>query len=272
MFKWIMPQLDALHASGRLLMVGAEAEGCPAGLAVLELDSDERSAIVHCLFVVEGCRRQGLASGLMKTARQHCSGQKIASIKFAYYSGKAITAAIEAWLRKEGWTEPQLEAVVFHIDSSIAGAGWLRERALPHGLSLLPWNHIDQKDRELLASGGTHAYPAFLSPFKTFAQMEQSNSLGLLSAAGIEGWSITYRIAPDTVLYDAVFIAPQFQQAGLALVMMSKSIKLQLEAGIPYGVFTVNKSTPVMMKLARQWLAPYAWKMSEKRTSYLQLT
>ncbi|CAH1195494.1 hypothetical protein PAECIP111893_00704 [Paenibacillus plantiphilus] len=253
-------------------MVGAEAEGTPVGLAVLELDPDERHAIVHCLFIAEGCRRQGLASDLMKTARLHCSKRNIASIKFAYYSGKAITPAIEAWLHKEGWSAPQLEAVIFHIDSSIAGAGWLRDRALPHGLSLLPWNHIDQNDRGLLAAGGTHAYPAFLSPFKTFAQLEQSNSLGLLSATGIEGWSIAYRIAPDTVLYDALFISPQYQQAGLALVMLSKSIQLQLEAGIPLGVFTVNMSTPVMMKLARQWLAPYAWKMSEKRSCYQQIT
>lgn len=253
-------------------MVGVEAGGCPVGLAVLELERDERYATVHCLFIVNGSRRKGLAGNLMRTARRYCSERNMDYIKFAYYSGKAITPAIEAWLHKEGWTEPQLDAVVFHIDSTIAKAAWLRDRPLPQGLSMLPWNQIDQNDRQLLAAGQTHSYPAFLSPFKSFAQLEQSNSLGLLSAGGIEGWSIAYRVAPDTVLYDAVFVSPQYQQAGLALVMLSKSIRLQLEAGIPFGVFTVNTSTPVMMKLARQWLAPYAWKMSEKRSCCQRLT
>ncbi|MBW7474043.1 GNAT family N-acetyltransferase [Paenibacillus oenotherae] len=272
MFQWIMPQLDGLHALDRLLMVGMESAEGPVGLAVLELDPDERCATVHCLFVAAAHRRRGLAARLMGTARLHCAKRNIASMKFAYYSGKAITPAVEAWLHKEGWTEPQREAVVFHIDSTIAGAPWLRDRPLPHGLHMLPWIDIDQEDREQLAAGRTHAYPAFLSPFKTFAQLEQTNSLGLMSASGIEGWCMAYRLAAETILYDAVFVSPQYQQSGLALVMLSRSISLQLEKGIPFGMFTVNTSTPAMMKLARQWLAPYARMMSEKRSCYLQLT
>ncbi|RXZ82340.1 N-acetyltransferase [Paenibacillaceae bacterium] len=269
MFRWLLPQLDGLEAQNKLLMIGAETAGEPIGLIVMELEREH--ANVHCLFVAKSSRRQGIAAGMMRAAKAYCLAGGLSFIQFAYYANKSATAAIEAWLHKEGWSTPRVEAVVFHIDSSIASAPWLRDRPLPHRLRMQRWSETGQHERDQLSEGGRLAYPAFLSPFKAFAPLEEASSLCLLSASGIEGWVMAYRVAEHTILYDAVFVAAQYQRFGLAFVMLAKSILLQLEVGIPYGMFTVNASTPDMMKLARQWIAPYACKTNEKKSSFHKL-
>ncbi|ANY67784.1 hypothetical protein BBD42_15900 [Paenibacillus sp. BIHB 4019] len=277
MFQWLYLQLEQSERSGqgqsRFMLIGAEMGDEPAGLAVLELreGAGAQHAILQCLFVAKPWRRKGIASSIMREVRSLCLENQMASLEVYYYSGKSSTETIETWLQKEGWTQPLCDAVVFHINSDIARASWLRERALPSGLELFLW--ADKKEQELKQSieAAAAVFPDFLSPFKTFAPLEPSNSLGLMSEQGIKGWSMTYRLTEDTILYDAVYIAPEYQQVGLAFHMLARSIRLQLEAGIPYGIFTVNRGTPVMMKLAQQWLAPYSWKTSEKRISYLPL-
>ncbi|WP_155973466.1 GNAT family N-acetyltransferase [Paenibacillus sp. Leaf72] len=277
MFQWLYLQLEQSERSGqgqsRFLLIGAEMGDEPAGLAVLELreGAGAQHAILQCLFVAKPWRRKAIASSIMREVRSLCLEKQMASLEVYYYSGKSSTESIEAWLQKEGWTHPLCDAVVFHINRDIARAGWLRERPLPSGLELFLW--ADKKEQELKQSieAAAAVFPDFLSPFKTFAPLEPSNSLGLRSEQGIKGWSMTYRLNEETILYDAVYISPEYQQIGLAFHMLARSICLQLEAGIPYGIFTVNRGTPVMMKLAQQWLAPYSWKTSEKRISYLPL-
>lgn len=197
----------------------------------------------------------------------------MATLSLSYYSDKSSTDTIEALLHKEGWIQPQCESVVFHIHlgSGIAEATWLRERTIPNGLELFLW--ADQEEGQLRQSieTGELDFPSFLSPFKTFAPLEPSNSFGIQSTQGVQGWSMTYRLDEDTILYDALYIAPEYQQFGLAFQMLGRSIRVQTEAGIPHAMFTVNQSTPIMMKLSRQWLAPYSWKTSEKRSSHIRL-
>ncbi|WP_434748721.1 GNAT family N-acetyltransferase [Paenibacillus amylolyticus] len=276
MYQWLYLQLEQSEQNpgehSRFMMIGAEVADIPVGLAVLELvdGGTERYAIVQSLFVAGAWRRKAIASNILEEVRRICLEKQIDNLGLYYYSGKSSTDIIEAWLRQTGWTEPICDAVVFHIQSDIAQASWLRERPLPSGLELFKW--ADRTEQELISSmDETAVIPAFLSPFKSFAPMEPRNSLGLMSDEGIKGWSMTYRLTEDTILYDAVYIAPEYQQIGLAFQMLARSVRLQLEAGIPYGMFTVNRGTPVMMKLAQQWLAPYAWKTSEKRVSYLPL-
>ncbi|PQP84169.1 hypothetical protein C0Q44_06120 [Paenibacillus sp. PCH8] len=277
MYQWLYLQLEQSERNHpehtRYVLVGAEVADTPVGLAVLELreGATAQHAILQCLFVTKAWRRKGMASSIMEEVRSLCLEKQVQNLGVYYYAGKSSTETIEAWLQHEGWTQPICEAIVFHINSDIARASWLRERPLPNGLELFLW--ADQPEKELKRSiESTEAIiPDFLSPFKNFAPLEPSNSLGLRSEQGIQGWSMTYRLTDDTILYDAVYIAPEYQQVGLAFHMLARSIRLQLEAGIPYGIFTVNRTTPVMMKLAQQWLAPYSWKTSEKRVSYLSL-
>lgn len=277
MFQWLYKQaeqsLNDPSASDRFMFIGAESNGVPVGLLVLEQRAGSRYASLPCLFVSKPWRRQNIATRLLREARSLCTENGLAALSLSYYSDKSSTEPLEALLHKEGWTEPQCESIVFHIDllSGIAEAAWLRERAIPRGLELFLWSDREEEQlRQSIEAGGLD-FPSFLSPFKTFAPMEVSSSFGIQSADGVQGWSMTYRIDQNTILYDALYIAPEYRQFGLAFQMLGRSIRVQMEAGIPQAMFTVNQSTPVMMKLTRQWLAPYAWKTSEKRGSYIRL-
>lgn len=277
MFQWLYKQVEqSLNdpmESERFILIGAESQGAPVGLLVLEQRVGYGHAVLQCIFVSKPWRRQKIATSLLQEARTLCKEKEMAVLSLSYYSDKSSTDTIEALLHKEGWIQPQCESVVFHIHlgSGIAEATWLRERAIPNGLELFLW--ADQEEGQLRQSieTGELDFPSFLSPFKTFAPLELSNSFGIQSAQGIQGWSMTYRLDEDTILYDALYIAPEYQQFGLAFQMLGRSIRVQTEAGIPHAMFTVNQSTPIMMKLSRQWLAPYSWKTSEKRSSYIRL-
>lgn len=277
MFQWLYKQVEqSLNdpmESERFMLIGAESQGVPVGLLVLEQRGGYGHAVLQCIFVSKPWRRQKIATSLLQEARILCMEKEMATLSLSYYSDKSSTDTIEALLHKEGWIQPQCESVVFHIHlgSGIAEATWLRERAIPNGLELFLW--ADQEEGQLRQSieTGELDFPSFLSPFKTFAPLEPSNSFGIQSTQGVQGWSMTYRLDEDRILYDALYIAPEYQQFGLAFQMLGRSIRVQTEAGIPHAMFTVNQSTPIMMKLSRQWLAPYSWKTSEKRSSYIRL-
>ncbi|GEM_PF-4135118 len=253
--------------------VGAEEAGNPAALAVVEWRSGVERAIVHSLFVAAPYRRRGLASGLMYMIREMCGQRSIHRLQLVYYSGKPGTAALESWLMKQGWTAPRTEAVVYHIDRRIGEAPWLRERALPTGVRLIRWTDIPEEEHRRLAAGALRQVPDFLSPYKTFAALEPMNSLGLMAESGIVGWSIAYRLRQDTILYDAIYVHPDYQHTGLAIALLARGISLHLEHvdRIPCGMCVVNRSTPGMFRLAARWLAPYAARMSDKRRCELHL-
>lgn len=260
-----------IHNNEQLLLVGAETGGEPLALAVVERHPSRAIGILHSIWVAPARRRMGLANQLMEQIRSNCHKHHIHLLRYAYYSGKSYVPALEAWLKQGGWSNPKCEAAVYHLDHRIARAPWLKERALPQGLHLLPWVDIREELKErLLQSSGE--IPSFLSPFKTFAPLEPLNSLGILSREQIVGWSISYRIQADTILYDALFVRPEYQLSGVSFAMLAKAIIMQLEHGIPYGMFVVRQNTTHMWKLAQKWIAPYAVKVNERRSSYLLLS
>jgi GNAT superfamily N-acetyltransferase len=192
----------------------------------------------------------------------------IERIRFDYYSGKSSTSALEAFLHRNKWSPPSLTAKVYHIDRHIAEAPWLRNHPMPAGITVIHWTQLTSSQESELREQEGVLYPSFLSPFKTIAPLEKSNSVALEAEGRIVGWTITYRLSEDTVLYDAVFVTPQYQLSGLAFMLLSRSVTMQLDAGIPYGMFTVNVSTPFMLSIADRRLRPYAVKVSEKRAVY----
>ncbi|MBP1989986.1 GNAT family N-acetyltransferase [Paenibacillus eucommiae] len=278
MFGHLMPRLPELEAEGRLsvfgveLVPGSQDESCtPIGLVIAEqerVERETRAAHILSLFVHRGYRRAGLGSRLMSTLEQHLASQGVERLRFVYYSGKEITPALEAFISRSGWSAPSLEAKIYHIDKQIVHAPWLREHPLPAGIQAFPWGNLSQLNKARLLEQEGEMYPAFLSPFKSFAPLEAANSLGLETDGDIVGWIVNYRISEDTVLYDAVFITPKYQLSGLALLLLCRSILIQLETGIPYAMFTVNMSTPFMLSIAERRLRPYAKKVSEKRVVY----
>lgn len=273
-FPSLSSVVEKLWGEERLHLVGVAFSGTPVGLAVLEYDEGKQVGYMHSLFIAKKHRRRGLATQLLNRIRYFCKEYKIRLIRFVYYAQNTVPSPARSWLIRQGGNKHEIETLIFHIDHRISQAPWIRERAVPAGLQLLPWKHIEDSELEKLHSDERYTYPSFLSPFKSFAPMELTNSFGLLSASGIEGWSISYRIRKDTILYDALYVVPEYQFTGLPLMMLSKAIRLHLEKieQIPFGLFAVNCSTPHMFNMAQKWIRPYAIKVSEKRYCDLPLT
>lgn len=265
-------KLNHIWSDHRWRIVGVEILGHPVGLAVLFCDWKSLTAHMLSIFVVREHRRRGLATRLMEHMLSFCKQHQIRLIQFVYYTGTESIPVIESWLAGLGCTRPKSEALVFHIDRRIGEAPWVREGSLPAGLRIVPWLEIPETERNRLRDGDGSSYPEHLSPFKTFAPLEPLNSLGLVDAEGrIQGWSISYRLKADVVLYDAIYVAPEYRQSGLAIVLLSRAIRKHLAHvdAIPIGMFAVYPSNQGMYRLANKWLRPYASKTSEKRSCVL---
>jgi GNAT superfamily N-acetyltransferase len=265
--RWIEKGWD----QNRIVMVGAKTSDTPVGLAVLAWDQSNGIAMLHSIYVLKDHRRKGLATKLLRHIYSLCQNHGIKLILCDYYVQQGTTSPLEAWLSRNGFTPPRMEALVYRINRQIAQAPWLKERSLPKDLQLVLWVDIEDALRQKLLTDANNAYLPFLSPFKTHAPLEPLNSLALVAPSGIVGWSISYRLRQDVILYDALYVAPEYQNSGIAVAMLSEAIRLHLKQvdKIPIGLFAVNKSTPGMFKLARKWVEPYAIKVSERRRSEL---
>ncbi|MBB6673761.1 GNAT family N-acetyltransferase [Cohnella nanjingensis] len=274
-FSYARSLLKRLDDSGTGFAVGAEwteEAGKPeaAGLLVLHCPEDGRDAEVVSLFVAAKFRRRGIATELLRQAEILLQAKRCPKLILVYYSGKAITPALEALLHREGWSEPATEGKVYQTDASIAAASWIRKTAMPGGMESFYWHELRAEERVRLRRLEGHLYPAFLSPFKPNLPLE-SNSLGLRMGGVTVGWCITYRIANDTVLYDSVYITPALRLSGCAFMLVAQSISMQLESRIPRAIFAVNRQSAEMGRMLDRWLAPYATGVSERKTAYKDL-
>ncbi|NBD25159.1 GNAT family N-acetyltransferase [Paenibacillus glycinis] len=273
-FQYARPLLRGLDQAGGTIAVGAEwTEGNmkeAAGLLVINVR--EAAAEVVSVFVAAKFRRRGIGSALFHRAEAILRGMGIAKLSFVYYSGKAITPALEAFLNRGGWSEPIMDGKVYKTDARIAEASWIRKTAMPAGMRSFYWHELSGEEKDRLAKLEGSLYPAFLSPFKTRLTLEESNSLGLRIRGKTVGWCMTYRIAGDTLLYDSVYIAPEYRLSGVAFMLVAQSVLIQLERNIPNAIFAVNRESPFMRKMLDRWLAPYATGISERNIAYKDLS
>lgn len=267
MYPSLTKQLEQGWNQDQVWMVGIKSSDLPIALAVLEWDKAEKEATLRSVYVLKEHRRKGLASTLLKHIYSFCQNHDITNIRATYYARKGTTTPVEDWLIKNGFTSPQMEAWVYHIDRQIAQAPWLELAEMPKDLRIVPWPEIEDSLQRKLLTDARHSNSSFLFPCKSFAPLEPLNSLALISSSGIEGWSISYRIRQDVILYDDLYVVPEYQQTDLSVLMLSEAIRIHLNQIdlIPFGLFAVNRSVPDMFMLAREWVEPYALKVIEKR-------
>jgi GNAT superfamily N-acetyltransferase len=276
-FQYARPLLNHLDNSRTGFAIGAEwMEGTSkteaAGLLVIHCPEGGKSAEVVSLFVKAKFRRRGIATELLRQAETILQEMRCSKLTLIYYSGKAITSAVEAFLHREGWSVPEIEGKVYQTDARIAAASWIRKTGMPSGMQSFYWHEISEEEKARLGKLEGSLYPAFLSPFKSNLPLEESNSLGLRIRGETVGWCMTYRIAKDTLLYDSVYISPEFRLSGCAFMLVAQSISIQLECKIPHAIFAVNHQSPYMGKMLDRWLAPYTTGISERKAAYKDLS
>ncbi|WEK54697.1 MAG: GNAT family N-acetyltransferase [Candidatus Cohnella colombiensis] len=274
MFQNVYHRLNVRDQTGSIIAYGVEvdpigsgASRIPVGAIVAYLDLKSNVAEVLSLFITEPYRKQGLATALAHEVERDLQSTSCHSLRFVYYAGKQNTAALEQFLSTRGWTTPVTEALIYHVDERIAQAAWLRERPLPARATFFPWSELSATDEQLLRSQEGTLYERFLSPFKSVGALA-SNSIGLRVEDHVVGWAINYQLSASQILYDCIYVHPDYQHSGVAFQLLSHSIRLQLDQHIPKALFTVNTTSHGMFTLAGRRLRPYAERISEKRVAY----
>jgi GNAT superfamily N-acetyltransferase len=275
-FQYARPLLYRTDASKTSFAFGAEwlkgtSKSEAVGLLVINYQEGNKAAEVVSMFVKTGFRRRGIGAALLRQAERLLQEMHCVKLIFIYYSGKTITPVLESFLQRDGWSEPVMEGKVYKTDTRIAEASWIRKTGMPRGMRSFYWNEISEDEKVRLRMLEGSLYPEYLSPFKSRLPLEESNSLGLRIHGETVGWCMTYRIAEDTLLYDSVFITPEFRLSGCAFMLIAQSISIQLEGGIPYAMFAVNNQAPFMRKMLDRWFVPYASGISERRAAYKDL-
>jgi GNAT superfamily N-acetyltransferase len=276
-FKYARPLLQQMDERPTCLALGAEwRDGTQrteaAGLLLLHCPAGSAEAEVISLFVKAKYRRRGIGTALLRLAEGLLQERQRSKLGLIYYSGKPVTPAIESFLHREGWSRPETEGKVYTADMRIAEAPWLRKTGLPGGMRSFYWHELPEEDKSRLEKLEGCLYPGYLSPFKAMLPLEKRNSLGLRARGETVGWCVTYRIAEDTVLYDSVFIAPEYRLSGCAFMLIAQSIAIQLEHRIPRAIFAVNREALFMRQMLDRWLAPYTTGNSERKASYKDLS
>ena len=92
--------------------------------------------------------------------------------------------------------------------------------------------------------------------FRRKRRQEPCNSLGLRSDNEVVGWMITHRTRPDTIQYTSLYVEPAVRrrQPGIGMALLAKSICLQIESGVPRGIFLVHMDNPQGLNLTRRHL------------------
>ncbi|MFK7692084.1 GNAT family N-acetyltransferase [Paenibacillus sp. HJGM_3] len=275
-FQYARPLLQQLNERPTSLALGAEwRDGArkteAVGLLLLHCPAGSEGAEVVSLFVKAPYRRRGIGTALLRLAEGLLQERQRSKLSLIYYSGKPITPAIESFLHREGWSPPETEGKVYTADMRIAEAPWLQKTGMPSGMRSFYWQELPGEEKTRLEKLEGSLYPAYLSPFKAVLPLEKRNSLGLRARGETVGWCITYRIAEDTVLYDSVYIAPEYRLSGCAFMLIAQSISIQLEHRIPRAIFAVNREAPFMRRMLDRWLGPYTTGISERKSAHKDL-
>ena len=142
---------------------------------------------------------------------------------------------------------------------------------IPNDYTIFPWHNLTATEREVIKQQiKTDPLVARFNPFLEEDKLEPLNSLGLRYQDRVVGWVITHRIAPDTIRYTQMFVAPDTQPLSRSALLLAKAIQLQVEAKqATKGTFRVDLDNKPMVKFLHRRLAPYledirkAWTVSK---------
>lgn len=268
-FRHMHGRLARLDEDRSLVAFGVEMTSGPTGLILAEYRDGWSGANLMSLYVSKSGRRLGAATALMHALESELKPRGCMWLRITYYAGKTDVSPLEQFLHHNSWERPRLEGHVYKADVSIATAPWLRQLPLPEGVDCFRWTDMTEREAEALRlREREREFPDYVSPFKQEHDLEQEASFFLRARGEVAGWSVVFRIAPDTWLYDSIYVTSGLRNTGIAFNLLSRSVQYQLETGVPYAMFAVNADTPVMPGLVERRLKPYTVEQMEKRVCY----
>lgn len=247
-----------------LIAVTANHQGQVVGLALAELAPDGQTAEVLSLAVIPDHRGRGVGGKLLDRLGAALKAQKCRGILLKYWGNWHQIKPLEKILSSQGFSQPQTHQILCQSDiETISQAPWLNKYQLPAEFGIFPWAELTETERRQLQAADW--YPRSLTPFQEEATLEPLNSLGLRHRGDIIGWCITHRTAPDTIQYTSLYVPPKFQVLGRGILLLSESIRRQIDGQIPHFIWRVDIKSEKVLRFVRRRLVPHSRTVKEHR-------
>ncbi|MEM7552724.1 MAG: GNAT family N-acetyltransferase [Cyanobacteria bacterium P01_A01_bin.84] len=258
-YKSYLSKLKTLSPESKVVAVGASLiSGNPIGLGLAEIQ-DNKSAKILSVFVKPQYQRQKIATALLTYLEKELVSRGCTSIEIVYTTGKSTTIAINKLLKKFNWDTPKPRMLVCKTTYDMVNAPWMKLFKLPNDYEIFPWLEItDQERKKIIQTQELEQWiPSDLVPFQYEKNLETINSMGLRYRGEVVGWLITHRHDPDTIRYTCSYVRPDLQKRGRILPLYIKATQIQVEAQIPFVIWTVPLEHESMLKFVKKYMKPY---------------
>lgn len=251
--------LYELDNNKSMIAIAASEQEQPLGLAIAEVHPQKRSAQIYSIYVEPSHRSHGIGTDLLTQLEAEIGFRAGRTIEMVYTIDKPTTPALERLLEKCRWASPQPRMLLCNGNvEKVMEASWMKKYShLPEGYSIFPWTEITEPERNAIKKLQEEQpwIPEDLVPFDHEKGLEPLNSLGLRYQGQVVGWVINHRTYPDTIRYTCSFVRKDLQKMGRIISLYAEAAKLQKEAGIPRGMWTVPMKHEAMVNFVRQrWL------------------
>lgn len=213
----------------------------PIGIALATYRIHMRHAKLLWLYAKPQFRVEAMPL-LIDSIENQLQKQFCEQLSFLYQTDLPTTPALEALLHERGWHKPQLTLVRCHFPALEFNPPWLNKPyVLPADFQLFPWSDLTAKEREQI-----HSYifqgrvSVNVSPFHDEKTIDPNISIGMRKDGVVIGWSITNRIAPDTIKYSSLYIDSEYRHTGYSIIMLIESMRRHQQTTIDKAVLDVN--------------------------------
>jgi len=271
-FPPFRPMLRNIDSEKSIIAIAASYLEQPVGLALAEIWQNDSSAQVHSIFVEPPHRGAGIGTALLTRLEEELSQRGCTKTELVYMAGKSTTPALEHLLQKCNWAPPEPRMLICkgQVEAVIEAPWMKRYSRLPSSYSIFPWLEITQEERQAIQQQQeTQPWiPEDLIPFQYEKHLEPLNSLGLRYQGQVVGWVINHRLSPDTIRYTCSFVRKDLQKMGRIISLYAEAAKLQLQAKIFHGIWTVPVAHESMVNFVKHRWDPYLISIAETKGTF----
>lgn len=262
-------RLQTLSSHRNIVAIAASINEKPSGLALAEILAD-KSAKLLSLFVEPTVRCQGIGTALLTRLEAELSLKGCTQVEIVYTTGQKTTTVLEHLLQKFNWTLPKPRKLICKTTIyQVAEAPWMKMTRLPSAYEIFPWNQITDRERIILQQEQAKKLwiASDANPFEHEQDLEPLNSLGLRYQGRVVGWTISHRLALDTIRYTCGYLSPELQKMGRFIPLLVNAIQLQTAAKIPRGTWTTALVHKSFADFVEKHMKPYLVSLEQSKGS-----
>lgn len=266
--------LTSTKLTSSVVALGYQIFQQPVGLILGEFCAHHHCVHIRSIFVASQHQKRGIAKELLKAFAHLAAQRGYVQLELEY---SADNASIAALLQSSAWPAAEPGKIICRSDGedrieALMQDPWMTQYAQPDEFSFFPWRELPEIEfQQLTEEHLSQGYESGLAPqMHKFAEV---NSVGLRYKGKVVGWMLTKSLGGTRILYENLFIQPQFRTLGRAAVLLSESIKwhYQRDGAALCGIWQTLLSNTPMLAFIKRRLGPYLSEWQETRSCCLSL-